>query len=161
MTYLDNLLKPDEVYTISNKELPILMQRYPWLADTARKAIEKNINLMKIEEKSDYIYFILGYIGYDCLTDLTEMNYGNFFDTLLFFKKLEDYLIQLFDIKRIENVSKRNIKNKELNLIENICEKLNIEPSIFVLMKIKNHHTSIKFENVSKLNTYTNLLKEK
>jgi len=167
MTRLDNLLlKNIEKYEIENNDIPVLMRKYPYIANVAYNALKNNINLTQIEDNLDYVYFVLGIIAKSSLKDLTAINKGYYFDTLEFFMKLEDYLIHIFNIKKVESallskrIRKRKDKILEYKLIKDICEKLDIPAGIFDLLQIKNHNTSIEFSNISKIVSYTNLLKK-
>jgi hypothetical protein len=164
MTKLDKmLLKNLEEFKIENKNIPILMQKYPKLAEIGVNALNKNINLMMVEEPLDYIYFILGLIAQD---NINKINRKNFLMQESFFKNLEDVLIFVFDIKKIETkiFSKRKTTRKmnlqEENLILNICKKLNIQPNIFTLFKIKNHDSELKISTLTKISYYKQLLEK-
>ena len=160
MTKLDKMLKETERYEIKNKKIPILMQKYPWIVEIAYKALSNNINLTMIEEPSDYIYFILGTIANESIYDMTDINRGNFLNTEKFFKLLEDYLIYIFDIKQLESeIRKKDIKSIQKNIVVNILKKLDIAGNFFVLLNIKPHNTRMSMKNISKILTYTNLLK--
>jgi len=167
MTKLDNLLLENvEKYEIENNDIPVLMRKYPFIATVAYNALKNEINLTQVENNLDYVYFVLGTIANSSLKDLTDLGQGYYFDTLEFFMKLEDYLIHIFDIKKVESallskrIRKRKDKILEYKLIKDICEKLDIPGGIFDLMQIKNHNTSIEFKYISKLITYTNFLKK-
>lgn len=165
MTRLDNiLLKNIEKYELHNNHLPILMQKYPWLTEVAYNAILKNINLLMIDEPSDYVYFILATIAKESTIELSEIGMRNFVDPLTFFEILENYLIHIFEIKKAESAiirSKR--KNKDIKIIQkdiilNILKKFDIKDDFFALLNIKNHNKKISFTNVSRLISYTNLI---
>ena len=114
MTKLDKMLKETERYELENKKIPILMKKYPWLVELGYKALSKNINLTMIEEPSDYVYFILGTIANESIYDMTDINKGKFLDTEKFFKLLEDYLIYIFDIKKLESAILLSKKEKKI-----------------------------------------------
>jgi len=167
MTKLDNLLlKNIEKYEIENNDIPVLMRKYPYIATVAYNALKNNISLIQIENNLDYVYFVLGTLANSSIKDLTDLGQGYYFDTLEFFMKLEDYLIHIFDIKKVESallskrIRKRKDKILEYKLIKNICEKLDIPAGIFDLLQIRNHNTNIEFSNISKIVSYTNLLKK-
>ena len=167
MTELDNLLlKNIEKYEIENNDIPVLMRKYPYIATVAYNALKNNISLIQIENNLDYVYFVLGTLANSSIKDLTDLGQGYYFDTLEFFMKLEDYLIHIFDIKKVESallskrIRKRKDKILEYKLIKNICEKLDIPTGIFDLLQIRNHNTNIEFSNISKIVSYTNLLKK-
>jgi hypothetical protein len=154
MTKLDKIcLKNVEKFQIENDKLPIIMQKYPWLSQVVKNAIENNINLTMIEESTDYIYFVLAIIGKSSLIDMKDKGY--YFDIETFFKYLEDYLIIIFQIKNL--LSKRDNLNKEI--FENILTKLNIKSSLFVLSKIKIHNIPMTIKNAMELAKYDNLIK--
>ena len=166
MTRLDKMLKENERFTLDSKEIPVLMQRYPWIADIGHKILTKNINFTMIEEPADYIYFILGAIANESVLDMTSINMRKFFDRKKFFKLLEDYLVYIFDIKKLESLillskkRKRKIESIQKDIIEYILKKLGIEEDFFVLLNIKTHDEKISMKNSSRMIEYTNLLKE-
>ena len=163
-TYLDNLLLSNiEKYDLNNKDLPILMQRYPWLIDIGYRAVKENIDLTMVSKPSDYVYFILSTILLDSIDELPEMRLVN---NIKFFEKLEDYLIYIFDIKKVESIlflrkkRKRNIpKRIEENILEQVSCKFQIKYSLFDLISIRTHDSKITFRSVERLIGYTNMLK--
>ena len=172
-TTLDGiLLKNLEKFTLNNKDIPVLMQKYPHLAQIAKKTLSQTnpIHLLMIENDTDYAYFILRTLAKESLIDLRKLDEGFFFDMVKFFKLLENYLIYFFDIKKIEATyfikrdRKRNRnRNRKNNSIEEIllalCEKFEIKPNIFTLLNIKTwEDEKISFLASSELVKYTELL---
>lgn len=165
-TYLDKIaLSSIEKYELENKKLPILMQKYPWLVQVARNVYEKNINLTMIEDSVDYAYFILGIIYRASIINGSIDGFSSVIDIERFFKILEDYLVLIFDIKKIETaIFIRKRRNRKMNPIEekiliDLIKKLELKNNIFDLINIKTYNSSLKMIDTMELNKYTNLLK--
>jgi hypothetical protein len=159
-TKLDRmLLKNIEEFEIKNRNIPILMQKYPQLAEIGVNALNKKINLTMIENPLDYVYFILGLSAQD---SIIIDNKKRFLNQEEFFKKLEDILIFVFDIKKIKTkyFSKRKMNLPEENLMLDICKKINIQPNIFTVLRIKNHNSKIGVSNLTKILNYKKIMME-
>jgi len=146
MTKLDKMLISDlEIYTLRNKNIPILMQKFPYIAQIAKNAIDKRINLLMVEDNTDYIYFILRTIGNASLVDQTNFNKGYFFDIKKFFEILEDVLFFVFDIPEMRRTK---IRDKEIinkrRVLEKIAKKLNLKTDKKILFKLQQWNSELK-----------------
>jgi hypothetical protein len=151
-TFLDKkILKNIEKYTLDNKELPILMQKYPWLVQVARNTLSKT-NLLMVEHYLDYSYFILKEIIKESLVNTPE---GAWVDIEKFFKILEDVLISIFEIRTI--TYPKNCKQKII--INDIIKKFELEESLKDLMKMKTWGSKIKIQSTLKIQNYIEHMK--
>ena len=143
--YLNNI----EYYTIENRNVPITLQKTPFLKEVANRVYNSNINLTEVESKTDYFYFILNILFKNSIKYDGKIY---FLDDMIFFKLLEDYLFYIFEIKDILR------KDYKRDLILSFLEKNNIKMGIKDLLRVKPHKVPINMLDTMELNKYTKLM---
>jgi hypothetical protein len=156
---------------INEKTLPILMQKFPVLAEIGLISYKRNPpeGFAPCKTIEDYFYILLGHLAKESIIS-HKYDFSPILDQKTFFKLLEDYMYHFLDLPELKSLIYGNRKNKKelikeryphlIYLLE-IFKKYNKNITIWDIFKIKQHDSSIKMQKVSYFIHMTNQIKRR